>query len=169
MEVLFDVRTAEFASWSAFAPLAILVAAILSEMFRRRREIGSFFQSAEKSRLAIYLLVCVFLLCITGLQLLSYSEEKNEFADALSAQRTRVVEGEIANYTPQPWTGRPLEKFEVGNERFSFDGFGASPAYHKRMLSGGVLKEGMRVRVFEFRGNILRIELFPDSGNPSLK
>ena len=130
MEVVFDVRTADFASWFAFVPLVVLLAALLVELVHRRREIREYLGSPRNPRMAIYLLVCVVLVVLTGFQLFNYVEEKKEFVRVLDADQARIVEGEITNYTPQAWTGRPIEKFLVGSERFSFDGFGASPAYH---------------------------------------
>lgn len=161
MDVVFDVRTADFASWFAFVPLVVLLAALFVELVRRRREIRELFVARKNPHMAIYLLAGVVLAFLTGARILSYAEEKNEFVRVLNADQARVVEGEITNYTPQAWTGRPLEKFQVGSEQFSFDGFGASSAYHQRVRSGGPIQEGMRVRVFEFRGNILRVEVFP--------
>ncbi len=159
MEVIFDVRTNPFASWLAFAPLAILQAALLFELFRRRREFKEAAGSRERWRVAVYLLAVVVTLLLTGLQFRAYSQEKADFVSALADNRARVVEGEITDYTPQAWTGKPLEKFQLGADRFSFDGFGASPAYHVRARSGGRLRNGMRVRLLEYQGNILRIEI----------
>lgn len=161
MDVVFDVRTADFASWFAFVPLVVLLTALVVELVRRRQELREVFRSPRRPHIAIYLLAGVVLALLTGARFLSYVEEKKEFVRVLNANQARVVEGEITNYTPQAWTGRPLEKFQVGSEGFSFDGFGASPAYHKRRRSGGPLQEGMRVRVFEFRGSILRVEVLP--------
>ena len=159
MELLFDVRNNQFASWPAFAPLAILQAALLLELFRRRRQFKEATGSRGRWRVAVYLLAVVVTLLLTGLQFRSYAQEKAEFVRALDDKRARVVEGEITDYTPQAWTGKPLEKFQVGADQFSFDGFGASSAYHVRARSGGRLRNGMRVRLLEFRGNILRVEV----------
>jgi hypothetical protein len=158
-DVLFDVRTAEFSSWIAFGPMVVLVAALVVELIRRRAELRTIFRVPTNPRMAVYLLAAVVLASMAGGLFRGYAEEQNEFVRVLDANQARTVEGVILNYTPQQWTGRPLEKFRVDTSLFSFDGFGASPAYHQRLRSGGPLREGMRVRVFEHRGNILRIEV----------
>lgn len=164
-DVLFDVRTAEFASWYAFAPLVLLGAAVVVELVRRRRELRKHLYSPRSPRLTVYLGVLALLMVLIGAQIASYVEERKEFVRALDEGRVRILEGEIADYTHQSWTGRPLESFRVGPERFSFDGFGATPAFHRRARDGGSLKDGLRVKLFEYRGNILRVEVAPsDTG-----
>lgn len=159
MDVVFDIRTADFAAWFVFTPLGILLAALFIELVRRRRAIRGFVASPRDPRMAGFLLASVALVGVTGYQLRAYFAEETSLVHVLNTGQARIVEGEITDYTPQAWTGRPLESFRVGGERFSFDGFGATPAYHKRVRNGGPLREGMRVRLFEFRGNILRVEV----------
>lgn len=160
-DVLFDVRVAQFASWYAFAPLVLLGTAVVVELVRRRRELGKHLYSPRNPRLTVYLVVLTLVMVLIGAQIASYLEEKKEFVRALDDGRVRIVEGEIAGYIHQSWTGRPLESFQVGPEKFSFDGFGATSAFHRRARDDGSLHDGMRVRLFEYRGNILRVEVAP--------
>ncbi|MBP7551157.1 MAG: hypothetical protein KA761_12795 [Gemmatimonadaceae bacterium] len=161
MQVVFDVRTAPFDSWAMFTPIGLLAVGALYEIVRHgRRPALPVARDAVVGRL-IHLAALLGVMGMLGILILGYRTEKLEFIDVLNDGRARVVEGEITDYTAQGWSGRPLESFRVGSDSFWFDGFGGTAAYHRRTRRGGGLSEGQTVRIHEYSGNILRVELLP--------
>ncbi|MCA9646393.1 MAG: hypothetical protein KC492_37160 [Myxococcales bacterium] len=69
--------------------------------------------------------------------------------DTVASQRRHV----------QPWEGHDLgDVVRLGDEEFVIDHFRSTPAYHQTIAYGGVLREGAAVRVWLYRGAVLRID-----------
>lgn len=166
MGVVFDIRTSPFSSWFGFAPIVLLALGVLLEIARRRRDLRASLGGGGTASRAIILLASMGVLMINFVMIVGYHREKAELVEALETNRSRVLTGQITEYRRQAWSGKPMERFRLGEDRFSFDGFGTSPAYHRRAASGGKLRDGLRVRLWEFQGNIVRIEVLNSESAP---
>jgi hypothetical protein len=137
----------------------ILALAILGEIARRRKQLLALVRERKVAELVIFLAACVGVLWITLAMIGGYRQDKAALIEDLSANRARIVEGYVQEYRRQAWSGKPMESFRVGTELFKFDGFGRSPAYHRRAQQGGQLRDGLHVRVWEIEGEIVRLEV----------
>ncbi|MCB9586450.1 MAG: hypothetical protein H6718_13695 [Polyangiaceae bacterium] len=86
---------------------------------------------------------------------------------AYAEGKCRVVEGTVHLDHVQPWEGHDLgDVVRLGDEEFVIDHFRSTPAYHQTIAYGGVLREGAAVRVWLYRGAVLRIDRVPQTSPP---
>jgi hypothetical protein len=74
-----------------------------------------------------------------------------------------VVEGEIREFDPMPYSGHKLESFTVQGVRFSYSDYVLSPAFNRSRSHGGLLHEGLQVRIAYVSGEsdhpILKLDI----------
>ncbi len=167
MEEVFDIRTAPFSSWIGFAPVIIIGIGVLFEIARRHRALRTIARDGTSDVRPIALLACAVVLMINGVMILGYRREKQELIEALDSGRARVIEGTISDYRRQSGSPKRMESFQLEGVRFSFDGYGTTPAYHRRASTDGKLRDGVRLRLWEYRGNILRLEILDSLATPT--
>lgn len=75
----------------------------------------------------------------------------------------QTIEGVVENYHPMPAGGHDSERFTVGGVKFEFSDFDARDyGYNNAASHGGVIKEGLQVRIGYFNNGdknvILKLE-----------
>jgi hypothetical protein len=74
-----------------------------------------------------------------------------------------LLEGEVEQFDPlssvweRPW----YESFVVDGVRVEYPLLAKGCGFHHTSLEGGPIRPGMRVRVTEWRGELLRVEVEP--------
>lgn len=101
--------------------------------------------------------VCVaFALALAGLSLSSGWT----YARALRTGACNVVEGVVVVHHQQPATGHDAgDLVRVGNVEFRVNYYKASAGYNRTLAHGGVLADGVRVRLHHLDGSILKVEV----------
>ena len=80
--------------------------------------------------------------------------------DAYQKGQYDVVEGDVVVLHRQPVSGHTKgDVIRVGGTTFEIDHFLATPAYHDTIAHGGVLKDGVRARIYHRDGAILRVDV----------
>ena len=74
--------------------------------------------------------------------------------NALAAHEIQVTEGPVDNYTFEMHDGHGFEAFTVNGTRFHYSDFIATGGYNRPGSQGGVIREGLQVRIAH-RGNII--------------
>jgi hypothetical protein len=78
---------------------------------------------------------------------------------ALATQQARVVEGPVSNYEFRMHDGHGFESFLVNGEGFHYSDFVPSGGYHQPASQGGMIREGLWVRLHYLGNTILRVEI----------
>jgi len=86
--------------------------------------------------------------------------ESYRLVRAYAEGRTHIAEGTVRVLREQPEGGHaPGDRVAIGGTELTIDYFSLSPAYTKTIAHGGVLREGVHVRVWHHEGNILRVDV----------
>jgi hypothetical protein len=97
----------------------------------------------------------------------SWSRQNQHIADLeLSALKRERLSGEfhiieriVEDFTPGKADGHPPEQFRVGNTHFTYSPYEITSAFHQVVENGGPLRNGLKVRIAETDGKILRLEI----------
>lgn len=77
---------------------------------------------------------------------------------ALECGDYRAVEGVVTHFVPAKEWG-DWESFNVGNDRYQYSDSYIVPGYHRTILKGGVLRDGLHIRIADVDGEIARLEV----------
>jgi hypothetical protein len=78
---------------------------------------------------------------------------------ALRAGNVQIVEGMVSAFSPQPKEGKRNESFCVAGRCFFYSAFNVTNAYNRTATNGGVIKDGLFVRIHHVDGRIVRLEI----------
>ena len=81
-------------------------------------------------------------------------------AEASRLEQGRVIEGVVHDLRPlnSYWQRPTDETFTVGGERVRFPLVANGCGYHRTTLEGGPIREGLRLRLWQWNGQIVRID-----------
>ena len=85
--------------------------------------------------------------------------DHHRLTQALATHQTQVVEGPVSNYEFRMHDGHGFESFFVNGAGFHYSDFVPSGGYHQPASQGGVLREGLQVRLHYLGNTILRVEI----------
>lgn len=105
-----------------------------------------------------FVLVCAIISLVSG-----HSDYK-AIRDALHRGEYRVVEGTVTRFVPATEWGA-WESFVVGDHRYEYSDSWVVPGYHRTNASGGVIRNGLRVRIADVDGEIAKLEV-QDQSSP---
>jgi hypothetical protein len=88
----------------------------------------------------------------------TYGEYRSMIA-ALRDGRCAVVEGRVTDFVPKRHSGHSEESFVVGGRRFAWSEDIVSIGFHNDGVQGGLIHDGLYVRVTYLGGVILRLEI----------
>lgn len=134
--------------------IIIVVIAVLLFVFWKRVDIGV---------RCLISFITVFLLFIVFCQIYTSIDAKNKIYDEYKAGNYLIVEGIITDYTLAE-EGQPNlpDNFTVNSVKFTVPGFVSTWGYPLKSVDGGVLKDGMKVRIhyitYKFENVIMMIE-----------
>ena len=80
---------------------------------------------------------------------------------ALRSGEGRLLEGTVEHFEPLQslWSARWSESFVVNGVRVSYPLLARGCGFHNTLIEGGPIRPGMRVRVTEWHGELLRVEV----------
>ncbi len=152
---IFDVTTEPFRWGNAGEGLALLALVALgasaSVALQRRHVRGGTAILAVAAGLAVFFAVRSL-------------DHRHEHLACMSAARNgdgEWVEGTVHDYRPlrsvlqRPWS----ESFAVGDVTVTYPLLASGCGYHRTEVEGGPIREGMRVRLLDWNGQILRLEV----------
>jgi hypothetical protein len=86
-------------------------------------------------------------------------------ANVSRREEGRVLEGVVRDLRPLTsyWQRPTDETFTVGGERIRFPLVADGCGYHRTTLEGGPIREGLRVRLWQWNGQIIRIDVSRES------
>lgn len=154
---IFDV-TAEPFRWGnageglAAVALVALGAAASIALARRGRRGGPWL-------LAVAAGISVFF----AVRTIEHRREHTACVEALRGGTGRVLEGRVEQFDPldsvtkRPW----YESFVVDGVRVRYPFLAKGCGFHHTSLEGGPIRPGMRIRVTEWQGELLRVEVEP--------
>jgi hypothetical protein len=132
-----------------------LLMAVLGSFFDRLNHRGKF---SLRTRFVVGGALVVALITLVG----GYSQHK-ALRNAVERGEYRTVEGVVKHFAPAREWG-DWESFNVGNDRYQYSDSYIVPGYHRTALKGGVMRDGLRVRIADVDGQIARLEI---RGSPS--
>ena len=94
--------------------------------------------------------------------LISFASTFADYRGAVSAMqnnRARVVEGAVTEFKPMPYTGHAEESFVVQGVRFEYSDYAITAGFNNTTSHGGPIREGLPVKIWHFRGEILRLDI----------
>lgn len=90
-----------------------------------------------------------------------------EFAEVLEKGRYRISCGVVSVLQREPPSGLPRDDIiKVGKSKFVIGGGEVTSAYNKTNEIGGVLDDGVKVRLAHYNGRILRVEVCSELPDP---
>lgn len=72
-----------------------------------------------------------------------------------------TVVGVVENFTLAPKLGAQVESFRVGNVEFSYNKLDDSPCLHTSHIRGGLIENGLLVRIYYNDDCIQRVDVLP--------
>lgn len=154
---IFDVTAEPFRWGNAGEGLAavalIALGAAASIALGRRGRSGGVTILALAAGIAVFFMV----------RTLDHRREHEDCVQALRNHEGRVLEGAVEHFDPlrSVWNGSWYESFEVGGVQLRYPLLAKGCGFHHTSLEGGPIRPGMRVRVTEWKGEILRVEVEP--------
>jgi hypothetical protein len=88
-------------------------------------------------------------------------DQQAYFRDALRAGRYTLVEGRVQNFVPGGAGCHPKEEFDVGGHHYWYSACSLSSAFQQTAGESGPVRDGVRVRIADVDGNIVRLEIAP--------
>lgn len=86
-----------------------------------------------------------------------------QLRNGLKSEKFEVVEGVVTNFIPELAKGHSDETFDVGDHHYALSHYTITGGYHETQAHGGVFREGLRVRIADVDGVIVRLEVATDS------
>ncbi|HEY9516828.1 MAG TPA: hypothetical protein VIQ74_14215 [Gemmatimonadaceae bacterium] len=99
-----------------------------------------------------FVLVCAILSLVGG-----YSRYR-DLRGALERGEYQVVEGVVDRFVPATEWGS-WESFVVSDHRYEYSDPWVVPGYHRTASNGGVIRNGLHVRIADVDGEIARLEV----------
>ncbi len=77
----------------------------------------------------------------------------------LETNQIQITEGRVDNYTFEMHDGHGFEAFTVNGARFHYSDFLATGGYNRPASQGGVIREGLQVRIAHRGNTIAKLEV----------
>jgi hypothetical protein len=71
----------------------------------------------------------------------------------------QFVEGRVSHFDPMPASGHGLESFSVEGVEFRYSDYLINAGFNNTQSQGGPIREGMPVKIWYFKDQILRLEV----------
>ena len=96
-----------------------------------------------------------------------------EYQDVVALRRALArgeavrVEGTITAFIPGRSDGHPPESFQLGTRQYEYSPYLVRPGFRWVRGNGGPLRDGLRVRLYDVRGDIARLEVADEVQAPA--
>lgn len=158
--VAFDLAREGYTTWRLAIAPAVFGIAMATLAFQS----GSFLSVRGRPGPGFYrTLAGMAAVALFGISVSSVAETWTDYkrlVDALRNGRFRVVEGPVTNFIPGGPGGHGSESFRVDSASFAYDAATTTSAFHRTRPYGGPVRDGLRVRIWEVDGAIVRLEVF---------
>jgi len=159
---VFDVASEPFRWGNAGEGLAALAIVALGTAgtFAVRRRSGM----AAAAILGIAIALALFFVSRT----IQHRREHEACVEAAQRGEGRVVEGVVREFHPLTtvWQRPAYESFSLDGETVRYPLVAEGCGFHRTVVEGGPIREGMRVRLQRWNGEILRVEIDAAAAQP---
>ena len=158
-KLLYDASTEGLWFWwlyPSFLPFPIIGGILARRIYRSAESVDA---SGRRTRVRLaFALFALSLLVPGALAWNSYSNYR-DFHDRLARGDVIVVQGTVQDFVPQSADRRRPERFRIGDNQYELFDNEYAPGYHTLRANGGVITDGLVLRLAEIDGRIARIEL----------
>ena len=165
-QIVFDVNQAGYqaAFFPAFGLVFFLIGAVLATINHFRKKRGNLAIKNTVGQPAPYLpwlFMGFALLWSIGAFSSTYGDYRH-LREALNQGQCQVIEGPIEHFhAGNGERGDADDSFDIGGSRFSYSDSSVGAGFSQTQARGGPLKNGLRVRIHAFQGEIARLEILP--------
>lgn len=165
-QVVFDVNQAGYQSafFPAFGLVFFVIGAVLATINYSRKKRGTPAINSTAGQPAPYLpwLFMGFALLWSVFTFSSTYGDYRHLRDALNQGQCQVIEGPIEHFhAGSGERGDANDSFDISGSRFSYSDSIVGAGFSQTQARGGPLKEGLRVRIYAYQGQIARLEILP--------
>jgi hypothetical protein len=154
-EVIFDVTREGYRFW--WFPMAGLVGVLIG---------AGFFGAASLPQIAARIpgrligagIAILSMIWVIAVFQGSYGDYRRLRRAILSGEY-EIVEGTVTNFVPGDTGDHRPETFSVGGRQFSYRAAEVTAGYNRTQPHGGLIREGVRVRIAAVGGEIGRLEI----------
>jgi len=107
-----------------------------------------------------------FAIVWTSASFLATFVEYRTSVNALKANNAQVIEGPVTDFHPMPFSGHADESFVVNGVKFAYSDYVVTAGFNNTASHGGPIREGLVVRIWHFRGRILRLDVKDEPNQP---
>ncbi len=157
-QVVFDITTVVYKSWTFLAYGLIFVAAGVLLIAIRKRLPGWWAKHPRANSVFAFFFFG-FAVVWTLTSFLSTYHDYSSLSSAKEAGRAFVVEGFVTNFKPMPVTGHAMEKFCVQGVCFEYSDYVITAGFNNTSSHGGPIREGLPVRVTYVGNSIVKLEV----------
>ena len=79
--------------------------------------------------------------------------------------RAKIVEGPVTSFHPMPYSGHDYESFVVNGVGFKYSE-AVTSGFNNTASHGGPIHEGLMVRIWHYKGKILRLDIKEEPNKP---
>lgn len=163
---VFDLAQIGYRTWkfSAYGLIGVAIGAVLV-FFPKLADILPWAFRGRTRRIFIwvfFLFAVVWTAVAFAGTLSQYLSLKHAYDDG----RASVVEGEVHNFRPMPYSGHADESFEVNGVHFRYSDYNVTAGFNNTASHGGPVRDGLPVRITYLGNAILRLEIRADSVPP---
>jgi hypothetical protein len=157
-QVVFDITTAGYKSWSFPAHGLIFVALGATLIVIRKRLPGWWRRHPLTSSMFAFFFFG-FAVLWTLISFVSTYHDYLSLSSTKEANRASVVEGLVTNFKPMPATGHAMEIFCVQGVCFEYSDYVITAGFNNTSSHGGPIREGLPVRVTYVGNSIVKLEV----------
>jgi len=95
----------------------------------------------------------------TSASFLATFVEYRTSVSALKENSAEMVEGIVTDFHPMPYSGHANESFVVNGVKFEYSDYRVTAGFNNTASHGGPIREGLVVRIWHFKGRILRLDI----------
>lgn len=161
---VFDASTCGFRYWwfSAFGLIFVAIGLAIPVL----RGTGAFRKPPSFKEKWFPRLFVGFAIVWTLVSFIVTFVEYHTSVNALKENEAQVVEGPVMNFHPMPFSGHANESFVVNGVKFEYSDYGVTAGFNNSASHGGPIREGLVVRIWHFRGRILRLDIKEEPNKP---
>lgn len=164
--LISDINQAGYQAWwfPALGLIFFLIGLALMAInrFRKMRVVPAISSRAGQPAPYLPWLFMGFALLWSGFAFASTFNDYRELREALNHGRCQMIEGSIEHlHTGSGERGDTDDWFDIHGSRFSYSDNITVPGFGQTQARGGPLKEGMRIRIYAYQGQIARLEILP--------
>jgi hypothetical protein len=186
---VFDIADSGFRDWkfSAFGLIFVAIGTVIFFGPNITKRLGIPYLASGSKRFTFFRYFYLgFALLWTGTSFFSTYAEYQRHRELAETNACSVVEGQVEDFVPMPYTGHANESFTVSGVTFSYSDYAITDGFNNTSSHGGPINANsyvricydpsshaiLRLEIRDFRGapkDYSRDELFPDFKNTPIR